>query len=118
MDDSTDHVPIIDIPAAVWRYQDAHDHHDTDRALSAFTPGATVVDEDREYHGTEEIRRWLEVAGREFTYKRTFLDAAAIDAATWVIHNRLEGNFPGKIADLRYRFTLSDGVISRLVIAP
>jgi hypothetical protein len=118
MDESTDSVPTADIPAAIWRYQDAHDRHDTDRALSAFAPEATVVDEDREYHGTEEIRHWLETAGREFTYKRTLLSARAIDAATWVIHNRLEGNFPGNIADLRYHFTLSGSVISRLVIAP
>jgi hypothetical protein len=34
-----------------------------------------------------------------------------------VLHH-LEGNFPGGTADLRFRFTLRNGKIARLVIEP
>ena len=32
--------------------------------------------------------------------------------------NRLEGNFPGGVADLNFRFTLAGDRIAELVIAP
>jgi hypothetical protein len=32
--------------------------------------------------------------------------------------NHLEGNFPGGVVDLRYRFVVVDDLISELVIAP
>jgi hypothetical protein len=32
--------------------------------------------------------------------------------------NRLEGNFPGNVVDLRYEFTLAGDRISALTIAP
>jgi hypothetical protein len=35
-----------------------------------------------------------------------------------VIRNRLEGNFPGNIVDLDYRFTLEGDRIASLTIAP
>jgi hypothetical protein len=50
------------LPAPVRRYQEAHDHHATEAALSAFTPDANVTDENRTYQGTDEIRRWLDSA--------------------------------------------------------
>jgi hypothetical protein len=34
------------------------------------------------------------------------------------VRNRLEGNFPGGVVDLRYEFTLSIDRISALTIAP
>jgi hypothetical protein len=37
---------------------------------------------------------------------------------TWLIRNRLEGNFPGNVVDLRYRFELAGDLITALVIAP
>ncbi len=98
--------------------QEAHDRHDTNRALAAFDAEAKVIDEDREHRGTEAIRHWLDTAAREFTYTRTGLGARRIDPDTWLVDNRLEGSFPGGVADLHYRFVLRDGRIAELVIAP
>ena len=106
------------VPEIIQRYQDAHDHHDTDGALSAFTPDATVIDEDRTYRGHDEIRHWLSTAAREFTYTRTLIDAEHLDDGTWLVRNRLEGTFPGGVANLRYRFALAEGHIAELEIAP
>ena len=54
----------------IRQYQDAHDRHDTSRALAAFAADATVIDEDHEHRGTAAIRQWLDTAAREFTYTR------------------------------------------------
>jgi hypothetical protein len=83
-----------------------------------FTPTATVKDDGHEYHGWDEIRDWLARASTEFTYTRTLIGADAIDANTWLVTNHLEGDFPGGVVDLCYRFRLADGLISELEIAP
>jgi hypothetical protein len=106
------------LPDTVRRYQDAHDRHDTDVALSAFEPDAAVFDDGKEFHGTDEIRTWLTTAASEYTFTRTLVSAEPVDADTWLVVNHLEGNFPGGVVDLRYMFTLSDDRISELVIAP
>ena len=36
----------------------------------------------------------------------------------WVVRQRLEGDFPGGVVELDYRFVLSGGLISELVISP
>ena len=106
------------LPETVRRYQDAHDRHDTDAALSAFAPDAAVFDDGKEFHGIDEIRTWLTTTASEYTFTRTLVRADAVDDETWVVVNHLEGNFPGAVVDLRYKFTLSGDRISELVIAP
>ena len=117
MDDTAAQVEAR-LPEAITRYQDARDQRDTQRALSAFAPDARVVDEAREYEGSDEIHGWLATAGHEFTFTRTLLGADTDGSDGWIVHNRLEGDFPGNVADLRYRFRLADGLIAELVIAP
>jgi ketosteroid isomerase-like protein len=105
-------------PDVVRRYLEAHDRRDTDAALSAFAPDAHVVDDGNEYCGVDAIRDWLARASTQFTYTRTFLDAQTEAPNLWMVRNRLEGNFPGGVVDLVYRFTLVDGLIADLTIAP
>lgn len=105
------------IPEVIRTYQDAHDGHDIATALSAFAAQATVTDEGHTYRGTDEIRDWLIKTTTEYRYTRTLLGAEAIDDYTWLIRNRLEGNFPGNVVDLRYRFTLANSLIANLKIA-
>jgi len=112
------HHTRLELPEVVRRYQDAHDHHDTDRALSAFTSNARVVDEEHEFRGVEQIRNWLDTAARQFTYTRTLVGAEVIDPDTWLVVNHLEGDFPGGVVDLQYRFVVRDDLIVELVIAP
>jgi hypothetical protein len=106
------------VPDVVRHYSETHDRRDTDAALSSFAADATVVDDGHDYVGSDAIRHWLAKASTEFTYTRTFIDAHAIDASTWMVTNHLEGNFPGSVVDLRYQFVLIDDLISELVIAP
>ena len=106
------------VPDIIRTYQDAHDRHDITAALATFAADATVTDEGHEYHGTGQICDWLTKTTTEYRYTRTLLGAEAINHGTWLIRNRLEGNFPGNVVDLRYRFTLTDGLITNLEIAP
>jgi ketosteroid isomerase-like protein len=108
----------LQLAEAISRYQDAHDRHDTERALGAFTPDGTVVDENRHYRGADEIRHWLETVSREFTYTRTLVSAEATTATNCVVVNHLEGDFPGGVVDLRYQFTLTGDLISELLVTP
>ena len=106
------------LPESVRRYQDAHDRHDTDVALAAFAPDAAVFDDGKDFHGIDEIRTWLTTAASEYTFTRTLVSADVVDPETWLVVNHLEGNFPGGVVDLRYKFTLRGDLISELVIAP
>jgi hypothetical protein len=110
--------PSVDVPSPIRRYFEAHDRRDAAAALATFTPDATVVDDGHEYVGSDEVRRWLGTASTEFTYTRTLVDANAVDAGTWAVRNHLEGDFPGGVVDLWYRFVLRGDLISELVIAP
>ena len=109
---------MTELPDVVARYQAAHDRGDVDTAAAAFTPDATVQDDGREYRGRDEIRHWLAKTSTEFSYTRTLTGATAIDAQSWLVINHLEGNFPGGVVDLRYRFVLAQDLIAELEIAP
>ena len=108
----------LELPEVIIRYQEAHDRQDTAAALSAFAADATVVDENREYRGSDEIRHWLRTAASEFSYTRTFVSAETPAAHTWLVLNHLEGDFPGGVVDLRYKFVLTADLIAELLIAP
>ena len=107
-----------EVPSTILRYFDAHDRRDTEAALATFAPDATVIDDGHDYVGSHRIRQWLAETSTEFTYTRTLIESNAVDANTWEVLNNLRGDFPGGVVDLRYRFVLSNNLISELVIAP
>ncbi len=106
------------LPAPIRGYLTAHVARDTDSALRAFAPTAVVVDAGTTYRGTGEIRGFLSKAGAEFTYTTTLVAAERADDEHWVATNRLEGDFPGGVVDLRYRFAMDGDLVAELVIAP
>ncbi|MCA0145380.1 nuclear transport factor 2 family protein [Blastococcus sp. LR1] len=106
------------LPPTIRGYLAAHLARDTDTALRSFTGTAVVVDDGTTYRGTEEIRLFLSRAGAEFSYTTELVGAERVDDARWVAVNRLEGDFPGSVVELRYRFTMDGERIAELVIAP
>ncbi|WP_445259138.1 nuclear transport factor 2 family protein [Nocardioides aurantiacus] len=106
------------LPATIRAYLAAHAAGGTDAAARAFAPDAVVVDEGRTYRGTEEVREFLAAAGSRFTYTTELVGAERVDDTRWVAVNRLEGDFPGGVAELRYRFRLVGDLVAELVIAP
>jgi hypothetical protein len=77
-----------------------------------------VTDERHDHHGPEEIRAWLARSATEYTYTTTLTAAYRADDSHFDVLHRLQGDFPGGIVDLHFRFALRDGRIARLVIAP
>ncbi|MDY6996829.1 MAG: nuclear transport factor 2 family protein [Actinomycetota bacterium] len=106
------------LPAVVTSYLTAHRSGDVEAAISTFTPDAAVTDEGHTFRGREAIAAWLGSAGSEYTYTTDFVAATTTGPAQLDVLQRLEGNFPGGVADLHYRFTLAGDAISRLVIEP
>ncbi|MET9268136.1 nuclear transport factor 2 family protein [Kribbella sp. NPDC003557] len=111
------HLPVAIVKflreADPQRKANAHD------LLSAFAAGATVVDDDgTTYTGHDEIHRWREAEASEYTYTVEISHVEKFDDSQYVVTNHLEGDFPGGVVDIIYRFTLADGLIARLEIAP
>jgi len=107
-------------PAAtpIDRYFAAASTRDSDAIVNLFTADAFVVDEGKTRRGTAEIRDWQDHAASEYEYTTTVLDRVPDGDSACAVTVRLEGNFPGGTADLRFDFLLADGLISGLTIAP
>ena len=106
------------LPDTVSHYLRAHRAHDTAAALAAFADSATVIDDGTTYAGTAAIEKWLNRSASEDTYTTEQTGAEQTDADQYTVTNRLEGDFPGGVVDLHYRFTLRADTIQRLVIEP
>ncbi|MGV0644033.1 nuclear transport factor 2 family protein [Mycolicibacterium sp. XJ879] len=107
-----------ELPDIVRTFLSAQSDSDPDAAAAAFTSDAKVTDEEQTYRGGREIAAWLRRAGSEYTYTTEFDHATMAGANHVDVVQHLEGNFPGGVADLHFRFTLEGGRISRLVIEP
>jgi len=106
-----------ELPDVVARYLAAQ-ADDRGGVVDVFAPDARVLDEGIEYFGTEEIRGWLGKAASEYTYTTTFTGQRHVDDNRWEVRARLEGNFPGGTADLRFQFRTEDDRIHDLAIEP
>lgn len=104
------------LPATIRDFLVAHEARDAQAAERAFGPTAVVVDDGTTYRGLDEIRRFLTRAGSEFTYTVTLVGAQRLDDAHWVVTQRLEGDFPGGVVELGYRFVLDGDRVAELVI--
>lgn len=106
-----------ELPDNIKTFMTALDARENHRALATFTADAVVTDEGRDYTGGDEISAWLTASGNEYTYTSAFTGATTTDTTVDVVQH-LEGDFPGGVADLHFRFTLDGTLISRLVIEP
>lgn len=105
------------LPDTVKTFMTALDAREVDHALATLTTDAVVTDEGHDYKGHDEIGAWVATAATEYTYTTAFTGATTTEAGVDV-GQHLEGDFPGGVADLHYRFTLNDALISRVVIEP
>lgn len=105
------------LPETVKTFMTAIDAREAGRVLATLTPDAVVTDEGHDYRGADEIGAWVTGAASDYTYTTEFTGATPTDAGVDV-GQHLEGDFPGGVADLHYRFTLDGAAISRVVIEP
>jgi hypothetical protein len=116
MTDGTQAIGLIELPRTITDYLTAHRDRDADTAITHFTDEATVIDDGRTYRGLAEIHSWLDRSSGEYTYTIELVGAEKIDDEHYTAINHLEGDFPGGVIDLHFRFTLRDGRIADLVI--
>ena len=116
MTDNTQTIGLTGLPRTIADYLTAHRTRDADTAITCFTNDAAVTDDGKTYHGTAGIRTWLDRSARDHTYTIELTGAEKIDEQHYNAINHLEGDFPGGIVDLHFRFTLRDERIARLVI--
>ncbi|MEV6638617.1 nuclear transport factor 2 family protein [Amycolatopsis sp. NPDC051371] len=107
-----------ELPAVITGYLTAHQTRDLNAALACYTEDAVVTDEGHNHRGKPEIRDWLSRAASQYTYTTTLVAAHRVDDEHYVAVHHLEGDFPGGVVDLRFRFTLAGDRIAELVIAP
>src|SRR6266478_1443923 len=102
--------------SVIARYFEADARRDIDAIVALFTNEAVVVDEGQTYHGTAEIRGWQEGAASKYQYTTEVSGTERIGEESYLVTGRLTGNFPGGTAELQWRFTVQNDLISRLEI--
>lgn len=103
-----------ELPAAVHGFVDGWQAREADKVEALFADDAVVSDEGRTHRGRDEIRTWIDESINLFTTTLTFLRAREVDGAVGASY-RLEGDFPGGLVELEYRFRLdADGRIVQL----
>jgi hypothetical protein len=64
------------------------------------------------------IRDWRLGPASKYDYSTTIASIDRIDEGHYRASGRIDGNFPGGTAELKWDFVISEGRISRLEIAP
>lgn len=107
-----------ELPTAAQGFVDGWQGGDADKVAALFAADAVVSDQGETFRGLDEIRDWIDGSIHLFTTTLTFLGAREVDGMVGASY-RLEGDFPGGVADLEYQFHLTDdGKIARLDFAP
>lgn len=102
----------------VTHYFEADARRDADAIVALFTDDAVVLDEGQTYRGTTEIRGWREDSASEYQYTTEVIATKRTGEDSFLVTARLDGNFPGGTAHLKFRFTITGDRIDRLEIAP
>ena len=112
-------IALAELPEAISIYIAAHNAGDIDAEVALASDDLVVTDEGNTYTGPAEIRGWLEGVASEYTWTTELIAAAKVDDLHYDVQQRIEGNFPGGLVDLHYRFWLADATkIGRIVIEP
>lgn len=105
------------LPTTVRDFLAASTVHDADTASSFLVDDVVVVDQAETFRGRDEVYAFVRDAGAEFEYTIEQIGAHRVDDDHWTVALRLEGTFPGGVAELDYRFALRGDLIAELVIA-
>jgi hypothetical protein len=109
---------IDELPAAAQGFVDGWQAGDADKVEALFAEDAIAADQGETFRGKKEIRRWINESIHLFTTTLTFLGGREFDEMVGASY-RLEGDFPGGVAELEYQFHLNDeGKIAQLDFAP
>jgi hypothetical protein len=105
------------LPSAIQSYFSGKNARDFTLAASGFSSSAVVKDEGRDHQGPDAIHTWVGATTAKYD-DRADVRAVSCDGANVEVTAEVSGKFPGSPIVLRFKFTLDDGQISRLEIAP
>ena len=106
------------VPQVIAQYMVAQgDGTDSETIAQAFTSDAHVNDEGIDYNGEDGVRAWLNKTVGESTYTTNLTGQRQDGPDKWTVIAHLEGDFPGGVVDLPFRFTLRGDKIAKLIIA-
>jgi SnoaL-like domain len=106
------------LPEVISRYFELDANRDHEAVVALFTGDATVIDEGETHRGLGQIRAWRAGPVQKYTYTTELLSSDGVATDRYLVTGRLTGNFPGGIVELTWDFTIADGRIAQLVIAP
>ena len=104
------------LPAPVRAYLTAHRAGDDEGVARLFAADGTATDEGETYTGPDEILAWRRSVSSAYTYT-TEVTGVDKDGEAWVVAIRLEGDFPGGVADLHQRFLVRGDELTELRIS-
>jgi ketosteroid isomerase-like protein len=106
------------VPSAIAGYFEADARRDTEAIVGLFTEDAVVIDEGGSWRGVDKIRAWREGPAAKYEYTTELFGADRTGDDEYLLTGRIDGNFPGGTAALKWRFTLAGDRIVQLEIAP
>ncbi|WP_254508219.1 nuclear transport factor 2 family protein [Anatilimnocola floriformis] len=106
----------LHLPQPVDAYFTA-DKADGEAVSNCFTANAVVKDEGHTYQGQAAIKKWKDDVATKYTYTCDPFACESQNGKT-VVTCRLQGNFPGSPADLRFLFQLTGNKIESLEVIP
>jgi SnoaL-like protein len=102
------------LPAPLARYFES----ETPEAVAhCFTDEAAVVDEGHEHRGRAAIAAWNAASNAKYSFATEPLGLSSA-GGVFTVTAKVTGTFPGSPVQLRFGFTIEDGLIARLEIAP
>jgi ketosteroid isomerase-like protein len=104
------------LPIVVRDFFTAHVVHDADTAAQFLADDVVAVDQGQTWRGRDQAYLFVRDAGAEFEVTTEELGTRCIDDTHVIIGVRLTGNFPGGVAEIDYRFTLRDGLITEIIV--
>lgn len=107
----------LQLPSAVQAYFEISNGDDISRMAACFCADASVTDENRRHQGIEAIESWQRAARQAFTYRVEPIESSG-EGDQLSVTAMVSGDFPGSPLPLRHVFTLRDGRIRSLEIAP
>lgn len=93
----------------IEEYFNAADGHDIKKIIEYFSTNAIVFDEGKEYHGHDEIGKWIKETNAKYDTRYKFLESNQNTAKAQV-----SGTFPGSPIVLSYEFTTKNNQIMTL----
>lgn len=105
----------MDLPIVVKDLVNAQNTFDSTAFANCFAETANVFDEGRTHEGRNEIKTWIEKAGKEYSAVMKPLRFQE-NGNTGVLEAEVSGTFPGSPLVLYYNFEFDEKLISYLKI--